>query len=120
MSTILDYLDWRGDLTLKQSPFCEVDNLIISIFSYMNLSGIAEMKTRRSGITLSEAVDAYFKKHDPKNYKIGALFSDDFPLLFKKAAESRRFGKMKLFGYVSILEKETETQFAALSVDLGD
>ena len=23
MANLLDYLDWRGDLTLKQAPFCE-------------------------------------------------------------------------------------------------
>ena len=28
MANLLDYLDWRGDLTLKQDPFNEVDNLL--------------------------------------------------------------------------------------------
>ena len=27
MGNILDYLDWRGDLTFEQSPFNEVDNV---------------------------------------------------------------------------------------------
>ena len=31
MANLLDYLDWRGDLTLKQSPFNEVDNLILGM-----------------------------------------------------------------------------------------
>ena len=30
MASILDYLDWRGDLTLKQDPFNEVDNLLLA------------------------------------------------------------------------------------------
>ena len=30
MANLLDYLDWRGDLTLRQSPFNEVDNLILA------------------------------------------------------------------------------------------
>lgn len=30
MGNILDYLDWRGDLTFEQSPFNEVDNLILA------------------------------------------------------------------------------------------
>ena len=37
MGNILDYLDWRGDLTFEQSPFNEVDNLILSCFSYLEL-----------------------------------------------------------------------------------
>ena len=30
MANLLDYLDWRGDLILRQSPFNEVDNLILA------------------------------------------------------------------------------------------
>ena len=30
MANILDYLIWRGDLTLAERPFNEVDNLILS------------------------------------------------------------------------------------------
>ena len=30
MANILEYLDWRGDLTLLERPFNEVDNLILA------------------------------------------------------------------------------------------
>ena len=40
MSNIFDYLDWRGDLTLDQSPFNAVDNLILSCVSYIRFEGI--------------------------------------------------------------------------------
>ena len=30
---IMDYLDWRGDLSFEASPFNEVDNLILSVLS---------------------------------------------------------------------------------------
>ena len=35
MANILDYLDWRGDLTFEQSPFNEVDNLILAQLVYV-------------------------------------------------------------------------------------
>ena len=44
MGNILDYLDWRGDLTFEQSPFNEVDNLILACFSYLDLDEMAEVK----------------------------------------------------------------------------
>ena len=50
MGNILDYLDWRGDLTFEQSPFNEVDNLILACFSYLDLDERAEVK---NGNTLS-------------------------------------------------------------------
>lgn len=30
MSNLMDYLDWRGDLTFREAPFNEVDNLILA------------------------------------------------------------------------------------------
>ena len=40
MGNILDYLDWRGDLTFEQTPFNQVDNLILACFSYLDLDEI--------------------------------------------------------------------------------
>ena len=43
MSNILDYLDWRGDLAIdRRAPFCEVDNLILTQLSFIDLVGIRE------------------------------------------------------------------------------
>ena len=50
MGNILDYLDWRGDLTFEQTPFNQVDNLILACFSYLDLDEIADVK---NGNTLS-------------------------------------------------------------------
>ena len=40
MANLLDYLDWRGDLTLEQDPFNEVDNLILAELSFVDFRGI--------------------------------------------------------------------------------
>ena len=40
MANLMDYLDWRGDLTLEQSPFNEVDNLILSELSFVDFQEI--------------------------------------------------------------------------------
>ena len=40
MATILDYLDWRGDLTFAQSPFNEVDNYILCKLGCPDFTGI--------------------------------------------------------------------------------
>ena len=38
MSNIIDYLNWRGDIPISNiSPFNEVDDLILTRFSYLNL-----------------------------------------------------------------------------------
>ena len=40
MGTLLDYLKEYGDYTLAEKPFCEVDSLILSQFSYLKFDGM--------------------------------------------------------------------------------
>ena len=40
MADILSYLDWRGDLSFKERPFNDVDNLILSELAYLDMTGI--------------------------------------------------------------------------------
>jgi hypothetical protein len=37
---IKDYIRWRGDISMKQDPFNEVDNLVLTQLSYINWDGI--------------------------------------------------------------------------------
>ena len=40
MANMFDYLAWRGDLPFSASPFCEVDNLILAMLSFIDYDGI--------------------------------------------------------------------------------
>ena len=59
MANIFDYLDWRGDLTLSERAFNEVDNLILAEICYLDLSGFAPAGFETQQVTLREAWDAY-------------------------------------------------------------
>ena len=120
MSNILDYLDWRGDLTLDASPFCEVDNLILTQLSFADLGGIADGADRRESVPLSAAVERYFENEGWRLKSRGALIPDEVPELLRRAAESRRFRDMGLVRFDSVIDKTVQTQFAALCILLGD
>ena len=40
MANMMDYLDWRGDLTFTASGFNEVDNLLFAELVYTSFDGI--------------------------------------------------------------------------------
>ena len=40
MANLMDYLDWRGDLTLAERGFNEVDNLLMAELCFLDFSGI--------------------------------------------------------------------------------
>lgn len=44
MNNIFGYLCWRGDLSLSQSDFNEVDNLVLSTLCYLDFEEIVPRK----------------------------------------------------------------------------
>ena len=64
--THLDYLDWRGDLTFREAPFNEVDNLILAQLVYVEFAGIVPAPGEEGTITVKEACELFFAAHDRK------------------------------------------------------
>ena len=120
MANIIDYLDWRGDLTLEVSPFNEVDNLLLSELSFLDLAGIVPDAGQGPSVPLREAVTAYFRKNEGRDLSMGVLVPDQIPEMAEKMALSRRFSDWKLDCYRACLDTEQEIQFAALTIDLGN
>ena len=121
MANILDYLSWRGDLTLSQSPFNEVDNLILAELSFVNFTGIVPPPGEGEGVPLREAAEAFFRSHGRGDGKIGmgVLVPDEIPVLLEQMAAAPRFRDMKLSGFCDHLDVRKAEQFAALTVELG-
>ena len=63
MANLMDYLDWRGDLTLEISPFNEVDALILAELSFVDFDGIVPPPELGRGLPLCEAAEAFFARH---------------------------------------------------------
>ena len=120
MGTILDYLGWRGDLTLKQSPFNEVDNLLLAELSFLELTDIVPDVGQGRSVKLHRAVEQYFARREGEEISMGVLVPDQILIMAKEMAASPRFRDMPLSGFRSILDLDREIQFAALTIDTGD
>ena len=107
-TTMLSYLEWRGDLEFTRDKVNEVDCLIFASLVYMELEKAEFVDTANplSAPTLSQVYSQI------KNVKcFGAMFLP----LFKKCAESNRFKDVKMMYYRSIVDVGEETQFAAVT-----
>ena len=121
MGNLLDYLDWRGDLSLQCAPFNEVDNLILSELSYVDFTGIVPDVAHGSGIALRDAAECFFSRFpDGEPIDMGVLIPDAIPDMLRKMAGSIRFGSMKLSCFTSHLDVVKGEQFAALTIETGD
>ena len=113
MSNVCEYVKWRGDLTLKQSKFNEIDALILTRLSYFPFDQLIQPNEEATVEELSKR----FEKADKSTMKI--LWEDDnelFPLMGK----SERFGKMSVTQYINKINAEQEKQFSATTVILPD
>lgn len=115
MSTIFEYLHWRGDLTLEQASFQPIDALILAQLSYLPFDGIISSAFHES-ISLEACATQLFqsnlsedKWHDHRDLA-----------LLKTLQHSERFRRMQLSAFVNEIDPVTEKQFAAVCIDTLD
>ena len=110
MANMIDYLVWRGELTLEASPWNEVDGLLLATLSYLNFHGIQHPK----GWTLEE-----LKRLDA----VIPSTSSSYPLrkqAFEGMADSIRFGRSRVHHFIAMTDETKTMQFSAMCVDLPD
>ena len=121
MPNILDYIDWRGDLSFESSPFGDIDNLIMSMLCFVNLDGIVPEACGDGDISLSDAADIFFADEERANESYGYIIpSKDIIALFRAMSHTARYGDLRLSAYVTLNDLEGEEQFAALTIGLPD
>ena len=120
MSNLMDYLDWRGDLTFREAPFNEVDNLILAQLVYVEFAGIVPAPGEEGTITVKEACELFFAAHDRKEIMERVSMTKTAAFVLEKMAQTERFCNAQLFGYIKDLSKEEQSQFSVVCVRLDD
>jgi hypothetical protein len=114
----MDYIEWRGDLSLEQIPFGDVDYLIMCRLSYIEFADVVSGNFDKEPVRLRDAVEraAYLIEEDEGR----SINRAEDEQLLKSLAESRRYEEILLHGYVDIYEEESQEQFCAMTLLLPD
>ena len=115
MGTLIDYLDWRGDLKFSQLELCEVDSLILSIISYLNFDGIVPTVGEEGSITYLEAMRAFLKLYGGKAQSLGRLIPTEALGVAVKAAKTKRFAGIRLSDFAQETDSDQQKQFSAIT-----
>lgn len=118
MANLMDYLDWRGDLTFLQAPFNEVDNLILAELAFTDLRGIVPGVGEGEGVILRDAVARYFSNGRDKTLESSVLVPELILAMLEKMRASARFGSLLLNCCEEHLDEAKAEQFAAVTVEL--
>ena len=117
MGTILDYLKEYGDYSLEEKPFSDVDSLVLCQFVYLKFDGLVPGPGEEHGAVTVQELAA----HPDYDHLYGdERYRKYNTALFQKIYKSRRFGTMKLWNYVNLIEPEQETQFSAVVFGLSE
>lgn len=112
MSNILDYVRTYGGDSFKERRFCSADALVLAQLSYMNWqSAVPTLKDNRDFITLHETLYIGDLDHIIR----GSVFKEENRALFYQAANSRRFGTLRLNFYSEVWNEERNLQMSALT-----
>ena len=98
-ATVFDYLRWRGDLTLAQDGFNEVDSLILCIISYINLKKLRQLWSfdPKDAMPMGDVC----RQLTEEDEQLGLSTLDYIPLM-RAAAETARFRDVSLFAFESL------------------
>ena len=114
MGNLLDYLAWRGDLSLDRVPFGPVDGLVLSVLSYVHFDGPAQ---REEPVPLGAAAEEYLALPPARR---GRCRCETDLALLRALASAPRFARLGLCRCADRFVPKEETQFAALTVLLDD
>ncbi len=116
MANMLDYLRWRGDLSLSADPLNDIDSLVLAELSYVSFG---ECLPGGKARTVGEAARALLAL-DPEGKRIhqtGYLWEGNRALL-ALLPECTRFSGLPILNYTSILSEDEQQQFGAMTFAL--
>ena len=114
MGTIIDYLEWRGDIPFSASGFNEIDALILCQISYLNFDGLIDDGNFLKTVKISELADVFMNAPDfETRADMGMLINQETSKVLELAGKSQRFKDVLVTGYTSIIDLSKEEQFSA-------
>ncbi len=109
MANIIDYLEWRGDLKTIIDPLNEVDAAILARLTYQRFEMLEESV---KNMKLESALERILAIENIENK---TLMKSDYDFM-KALLKSTRFKDFVILDYTDRIEKESQTQFSALTL----
>ncbi len=110
-----DYIDYYGDYSFEEREFNEIDNVILSMLTYVNYTGIVSESSEKKSIT--DVSKEFFSKYTKKDIDNDFASDKEGIKLLKKISKKKRFKDIQLFRYLYITNNGS--QFSAVTFDLG-
>lgn len=115
MGNVVDYVIETKEVTFKDLPFQTEDALVLSEFCYLKFEGFVSDDCHESVAFLDIC-------NNPEKEKLFVVkaYEKDNKKLFNAIVDSKRFRNMRIGYYVNRIDRNSETQFAAMTFYLDE
>lgn len=119
MKNMLDYIKGFGHVSFEERAFSEIDALVLTELEYLPLEKVVPSDENGENFVTVKEIAEYMQEHKQE------LF-DENPMMITQErhevsqviADAPRFQSLKFFGVVSVWDKDTTKQFAAITVEV--
>lgn len=119
MKNMLDYIKEFGHVSFEERAFSEIDALVLTELEYLPLEKIVPSDENGEKFVTVKEIAEYMQEYKQE------LF-DENPMMITQErhevsqviADAPRFQSLKFFGVVSVWDKDTTKQFAAVTVEV--
>lgn len=119
MKNMLDYIKEFGHVSFEERAFSEIDALVLTELEYLPLEKVVPSDENGEDFVTVKEIAEYMQEHKQE------LF-DENPMMITQErhevsqviADAPRFQSLKFFGVVSVWDKDTTKQFAAITVEV--
>ena len=119
MKNMLDYIKEFGHVSFEERAFSEIDALVLTELEYLPLEKVVPSDENGENFVTVKEIAEYMQEHKQE------LF-DENPMMITQErhevsqviVDAPRFQSLKFFGVVSVWDKDTTKQFAAITVEV--
>jgi len=117
MANVFDYIKHYKEYTLDEIPFNDLDSLILTQLAYINFNDNVA-KSSKEAVSIDRLSEHFGDRKRGIFFNTDSLLMRNSVKLLEHLKYTRRFSAIKAYGYVKIINDET--QFSALSFLLPD
>ena len=112
-TNLIDYINWRGDLSFSQSPFNNVDALVLNLVSFLNFENFNIDYPLDNKINIVNLIDSFFKLN-PNENRLGLIIPSEIFLIAKSIKNCNRYANIKVSNFINKIDQSSSEQFSAL------
>ena len=119
MKNMLDYIKEFGHVSFEERAFSEIDALVLTELEYLPLEKVVPSDENGEIFVTVKEIAEYMQEHKQELFAENPMMmTEERHEASQVIADAPRFQSLKFFGVVSVWDKDTTKQFAAVTVEV--